>query len=161
MVPSNVAQKLDGAARYYEFHERCIYCDMVKQEQNFGERVVCFNDEFIAFCPFASKYPFEIWIVPKQHFRSYTDQDRKHLRSFAAITQETLQRLSHCLPSTAYNFTLHTSPINQERERDFHWHLAVMPRLTVNAGFEMGTGININVTSPEDAARYLRSAKEG
>ncbi|MEP6754075.1 MAG: DUF4921 family protein, partial [Chthonomonadales bacterium] len=150
--------KLEGARRYYEFHERCIYCDMVKQEENFGERVVCANEYFIAFCPFASKYPFEMWIMPKQHVRSYVDQDRPHLCAFASMVQETLRRLYHCLPSTAYNFTLHTSPINQERDRDFHWHLSIMPRLTVNAGFEMGTGIYINATAPEDAARYLRSA---
>ncbi len=157
MVPRNVIEKMEGAARYYEFRERCVYCDMIKQETSYGERVVCENEQFIAFCPFASKYPFETWVAPKLHRRNFVQESKQNIRLFAALVQETLQRITLCLPSTAYNFTLHTSPINQDIDKDFHWHLSIMPRLTVNAGFEMGTGIHINVTSPEDAAKYLRS----
>ena len=80
------------------------------------------------------------------------------LRAFAAILKDALVRIAYCLDFPAYNYTLLTAPINQERERDFHWHLAIMPRLTVSAGFEMGSGVHINVTAPEDAARHLRNA---
>ncbi len=158
MVPQNVVLQVEGCARYYEFHERCVYCDMVRQEINFGERVVCVNDDFVAFCPFAAKYPFEVWIVPRKHARAFSDEDGPKLRSFAAILQDALARIGHCLNFPAYNYTLLTAPINQERERDFHWHLAIMPRLTVSAGFEMGSGVHINVTAPEDSARHLRNA---
>jgi UDPglucose--hexose-1-phosphate uridylyltransferase len=158
MVPQNVALQVEGAQRYYEYHERCIYCDMVKQEMNFGERVVCMNDDFIAFCPFAAKYPFETWILPRKHVRSYIHEDRSRIRAFGQILQDAMGRINRSLHVPPYNFTLHTAPINQERERDFHWHLAIMPRLTISAGFEMGSGIYINVTTPEDAARHLRNA---
>lgn len=158
MVPQDVALKIEGAARYHDYHERCIYCDMVKQEMNFGERVVCQNDEFVAFCPFAAKYPFETWIVSRRHSASFVEEDRSRIAAFSELLQESLTRIAYCLNFPAYNFTLHTAPINQERERDFHWHISIMPRLTIAAGFEMATGIYINVTAPEDAARHLRSA---
>lgn len=157
MVPQDVMLQLEGAARYYDYHERCIYCDMVKQEINFGERIVCVNDAFIAFCPFASKYPFETWIMPRDHSRAFVEEERPRVNDFAAILQDVLQRIAACLNNPPYNFTLCTAPINQDRERDFHWHMAIMPRLTIAAGFELGTGIFINVATPEDCARHLRS----
>jgi UDPglucose--hexose-1-phosphate uridylyltransferase len=158
MVPQDVQLQVEGAARYLEFHERCIFCDMVRQELNYGERVVCLNDHFIAFCPFAAKHPFEILVMPRYHARSYMHEDRGKISAFAALLQDALGRLNRCLNVPPYNFTLHTAPINLEREPDFHWHLAIMPRLTIAAGFEMGTGIYINVTAPEDAAGHLRNA---
>lgn len=163
MVPREVTLMMEGAARYYDYHERCVYCDMVKQEINFGERIVCQNADFIAFCPFAAKYPFETWIMSRQHVSSLIQEDRGRINAFAALLQEALQRIGETLHYPPFNFTLHTAPINPERDRDsqgardFHWHLAIMPRLTIAAGFEMGTGIYINVTTPEDAARHLRS----
>ncbi len=158
MVPQDVMLKIEGAARYYDYHERCIYCDMLKQETSFGERVVTMNDEFVAFCPFAAKYPFETWIMPRNHEQSFALMQRGAMNSFASICQDVLQRIGISLNSPPYNFTLHTAPVNQDRERDFHWHLSIMPRLTIAAGFEMGTGVYINVTAPEDAASYLRAA---
>jgi UDPglucose--hexose-1-phosphate uridylyltransferase len=158
MVPQNVQLQVDGCARYYDYHERCVFCDMVRQEIKFGQCLVSMNDDFVAFCPFAAKYPFEVWIVPRQHVRSFADETASRLKAFGALMQDVLQRLGYCLNFPAYNYTLLTAPINQERERDFHWHLAIMPRLTVSAGFEMGSGVHINVTAPEDAARHLRNA---
>jgi len=158
MVPQDVTLKIEGAARYYDYHERCIYCDMIKQEMSFGERVVTVNDEFVAFCPFAAKYPFETWIMPRRHEQSFGLMERGSMNAFAGICQDVLQRISASLNSPPYNFTLHTAPVNQDRERDFHWHLSIMPRLTIAAGFEMGTGVYINVTAPEDAASFLRAA---
>ena len=158
MVPQDVMLKIEGAQRYYDYHERCIYTDMIKQEMNYGERVVCMTDEFIAFCPFAAKSPFETWVMPRHHSPSFAYEDRSRINSFAVILQDVLERIRVCLNDTPYNYMLHTAPINQDRERDFHWHLRIVPRLTIAAGFELGTGIYINVTSPEDAARHLRSA---
>ncbi len=158
MVPKDVAQMLDGMTRYHDYHDRCIYCDMVKQEINFGERIISMNDQFAAFEPFAPKYPFETWIVPRHHARSFIEESRSEVALFASILQDSLMRIGRCLKFPPYNFTLHTAPINQERDCNFHWHLSIMPRLTIAAGFEMGTGVYINVTAPEDAARHLREA---
>ncbi len=157
MVPQDVVLQLEGARRYHDYHDRCIYCDMIKQEVAFGQRVVSMNDDFIAFCPFAAKYPFETWILPRRHSISLAYEDRITINSFGAILQDSLGRIGACLNNPPYNFTLHTAPINQDKDRDFHWHLSIMPRLTIAAGFEMGTGIYINVTAPEEAANHLRS----
>lgn len=156
MVPNHLLLKLEGAKRYHDYHDRCIFCDMVKQEIRFGERVVCMNDDFVAFCPFASKYPFETWIMSRTHVPSFVQEDRPRINAFTAILQETLKRIANALHHPPYNFMLHMAPINQEQQRDFHWHLSITPRLTIAAGFEMGSGIFINVTAPEEAARHLR-----
>lgn len=125
-----------------------------------GERVVVANEEFLAFTPFASKYPFETWIVPRRHQPSFTQIDREQAAAFARILKEVLLRMDIALHHPPYNFTLHTAPINQERNYHyFQWHLAIMPRLTIAAGFELGTGIYINVTTPEDAAKHLREVQ--
>jgi UDPglucose--hexose-1-phosphate uridylyltransferase len=158
MVPQNVQLKIEGAQRYHDYHERSIYTDMVRQEINYGERVVCMNDDFVAFCPFASKSPFETWIMPRDHSPSFVTEDRGRLSSFASVLQDVLTRIAISLNDPPYNYMLHTAPINQERPRDFQWHICIVPRLTIAAGFELGTGIYINVTAPEDAARHLRSA---
>ncbi len=158
MVPQNVLLQVEGFSRYYDYHERCVYCDMVRQEIGQADRVVSLNEDFVAFCPFAAKYPFEVWIAPRRHARSFSDETEARLRAFAAILQDTLVRIGYCLQFPAYNYTLITAPINQERDRDFHWHLAIMPRLTISAGFEMGSGVHINVTAPEAAAKHLREA---
>jgi len=156
MIPMEVLHEIEGSERYYEYRDRCIYCDMVRQELTYGERVVCENRGFVAFEPYASKYPFETLILPKEHVQAYVDQSREDLESFAEILQDTLGRLSRALHNPPYNFMIHTSPCNVERERMFHWHLEIVPRLTIAAGFEMGTGVYINATAPEDAARHLR-----
>jgi len=162
MVPADVRRRIEGASLYYDLHERCVYIDMVRQEERFGERVVVANEEFLAFTPFASKYPFETWIVPRRHQPSFTQIDREQARAFAHILKEVLLRMDIALNHPPYNFTLHTAPINQERNYHyFQWHLSIMPRLTIAAGFELGTGIYINLTTPEDAARHLREVQLG
>jgi len=114
MVPQDVMLKIEGAARYYDFHDRCIYCDMLKQETSFGERIVTMNDEFVAFCPFAAKYPFETWIMPRRHEQSFGRMERGAMNAFASICQDVLQRIGVSLNSPPYNFTLHTAPVNQD-----------------------------------------------
>ncbi|MFA6082151.1 MAG: galactose-1-phosphate uridylyltransferase [Patescibacteria group bacterium] len=159
IVPANVMLKIAGAARYYDFHDRCIYCDMLKQEEQLGERIVAQNPEFVAFCPFAAKYPYETWIMPRRHMPSFAAMERGTINAFASICQYILRCIGASLNDPPYNFMLHTAPVNQDRECDFHWHLTIMPRLTIAAGFELGTGIYINVTAPEDAASDLRVAE--
>lgn len=160
MVPMEVKTELKSAAQYYDFHDRCIFCDMIRQELNFGQRVVMETDHFLAFEPFAPKYPFETWIIPKKHSRSFTQDAEKLIPDFAKVHQGVLRRLGKCLDYPPYNYTLHTSPCETDKDNTFHWHLEIMPRLTIAAGFEMGTGIYINATSPEDAAIHLRAAGE-
>jgi UDPglucose--hexose-1-phosphate uridylyltransferase len=160
MVPMEVKTEIKGASQYYEYHDRCIFCDMIRQELNFGKRVVVEGEHFLAFEPFAPKYPFETWVIPKKHSRSFAEDAEHLIPDFAKVVQDVLKRIGKCLGHPPYNYTLHTAPCDNEKDYLFHWHLEIMPRLTIAAGFEMGTGIYINVTSPEDAAAHLRAAGE-
>jgi len=160
MIPIDVQNEMQGGDTYFKFHDRCIWCDMVHQELGQATRVVSETDHFLAFEPFASKYPFETWLLPKAHQASFPAMTRERVEEFAVLVRETLGRISRCLNSPPYNYAIHTAPCTGEDSEVFHWHMVIMPRLTIAAGFEMGTGIFINVTSPEDAARYLREAVE-
>jgi len=156
MIPIDVVNELQGAERYYQYRDRCIWCDMIKDELDSSVRVVNQTEHFIAIEPFASKYPFETWLLPQQHQASFSAMSRDRMVEFAQLMQDTLGRIARCLNSPPYNYAIHTAPCDREDSEVFHWHMVIMPRLTIAAGFEMGTGIYINVTSPEDAARYLR-----
>ena len=157
MIPMDVKMEMEGADAYYGYHERCIFCDMIRQETNFGQRVIVDTDEFIAFEPFAPRFPFETWVMPKKHVKCFTEEAEELIPGFVKVQQEVLNRMRVCLNNPPYNYTLHTAPFHTEKDHIFHWHLEIMPRLTIAAGFEMGTGIYINVTAPEDAAEHLRS----
>ncbi|KPJ61873.1 galactose-1-phosphate uridylyltransferase [candidate division KD3-62 bacterium DG_56] len=156
MVPKTVMEELEGAERYEQYRDRCIYCDIVRQELDSGERVIARNADFLALEPFASQYPFETWIIPKEHIASFANVNEQQQHNFAAILKETMLRIQICLNDPPYNYMLHTAPCGQDDENRFHWHLEIAPRLAITAGFEMGTGIYINVTPPELAAQYLR-----
>lgn len=157
-VPVEVQRKIEGITRYYERHGRCVYCEMLAYELDFGKRVVLQNEHFVAFTPFASRYPFEVCILPTRHAAHFAQEPFEVLQAFAATLQEMLQRLYRLLDDPPYNYMIHTAPINLEREPLFHWHLTLTPRLATPAGFEMGTGIYINITAPEDAAAHLKTA---
>lgn len=156
MIPRDLLDEMEGARRYDQYRERCVYCDVIRQELEDGERVVADNGQFLAFEPYASKYPFETWIIPHRHSPSFPHISPQEQASFAEILRDTLLRVHKCLGNPPYNYTLHTAPCDDDQNALYHWHLEIFPRLTVAAGFEMGTGIYINVTPPEQAAAHLR-----
>jgi len=156
IVPELVQEELSGGKFYYNYKERCVFCDMIRQELQQQSRVVLQNQEFLAICPFAPRSPFEIWILPKQHFSSYVDLKEESFRLLAALFSETLKRLEKALGQVPYNFILHTAPIRESQLNYYHWHFEIVPKLTLIAGFEWGSGFYINPTPPEDAAKYLR-----
>jgi UDPglucose--hexose-1-phosphate uridylyltransferase len=160
LVPPEVQRKLEGVARYYEQHGRCAYCDMLSQELASGRRLVLQNEHFVAFTPFASRFPFEVCIMPKRCAAHFVDEPPERLQAFATTLQQVLQRLYRVLNDPPYNYMIYTAPINGGQEPRFHWHVILSPRLSIPAGFEMGTGIYINITAPEDAAQYLRGTGE-
>jgi len=160
MIPMEVMMEIQVADQYYDYHDRCIFCDMIRQELNFGQRVVVETDDFLAFEPFAPKFPFETWVISKKHSRSFVEDAEEMIPGFVRVLQDSLLRIAKCLNNPPYNYVLHTAPFNTEKEHCFHWHLESLPRLTIAAGFEMGTGIYINATAPEDAAEHLRAAGE-
>jgi UDPglucose--hexose-1-phosphate uridylyltransferase len=158
VIPQKMFNKVRGLAQYREYREKCAYCDILDTELASGERLVSQNGSFVVLCPFASRSPFETWIVPRSHISSFAQMNRFEVIEFAEALKETLTRLDRCLSDPPYNYQIITAPIDGGRYEDFHWYLEIIPRLTTPAGLEMGTSIYINVTPPEDAARYLREA---
>lgn len=167
ITPKRVKEELAGAEAYYRQKERCVFCDIIAHEKETGTRVVFENDHFITFCPFASRFPFEMCLLPKHHELNFYDS-REHLRDLAVCLKTTMQKLDKVLDRPQYNYVYHTAPnlfarrgYWQTIQEDYHWHMEIIPRLTKVAGFEWGTGFYINPTSPEDAAKYLCEAKTG
>jgi UDPglucose--hexose-1-phosphate uridylyltransferase len=156
MIPKYVLQKIEGAKAYHDKNQRCVFCDMVGQENEDKKRIFSENDDFIAFCPFVSRYAFECWIMPKAHDSRFAKIDDTKKDALANILKETLLRLKNCLSDPSYNFYLHGAPVNTGKEEEFHWHIEIVPKLTRATGFELGTGFYVVRTSPEAAAGYLR-----
>lgn len=164
IIPKRVKEELLATKNYFDRRERCVFCDIIRQETADGSRIVSQNESFFAFCPFASRAPFEIWILPKKHCADFGKLEPAHYGDFAALLKECLAKLRVLLEDPPYNFILHTAPYRHGKkslywktlDEDYHWYLLISPRLTRPAGFEWGTGIYINPTPPEDAAQLLR-----
>jgi UDPglucose--hexose-1-phosphate uridylyltransferase len=169
VTPLTLAEELTSAKEHYQGKERCLFCDLIQQELESGERVVVLGDQFIAMAPFASRFPFEIFLAPRYHHHSFAEINDDMIRHLAVTLKEVLLRIKKCLNDPPYNFLIHTIPNVKARpkrasywdtiEVDFHWHIELIPRLTRIAGFEWGTGFYINPTAPEEAAKYLREVE--
>jgi len=159
-VPRTVADEMRGARAYYDYRERrCIFCDIISQELDTGDRVVLDGADFVAFEPYAARFPFETWILPKRHMAHYEDIARLGTAELARCLRTTLMKIEKALNMPAYNYIIHTTPFDMGEAPHYHWHIEVIPRLTRVAGFEWGTGFYINPVPPEDAARFLRDVQ--
>ena len=166
ILPKRVKEELQMTKNYFERRERCVSCDILKQESQEKSRLVVENVTFFAYCPFASRSPFEMWILPKLHSADFAKLEAPALTELAWVLTQCLVRLRNLLEDPPYNLILHTAPFRHKQqasywktiEQDTHWYFQIMPRLTMNAGFEWGTGIHINPTPPEEAAELLREA---
>ncbi|MFB3787405.1 MAG: galactose-1-phosphate uridylyltransferase [bacterium] len=158
IVPQLVSEEMNGALGYFDTNGRCVYCDMIRQEMEDPTRIVLVNEKFLALEPYASRFPFETWILPLRHDPHFVNLQDEHLLPLAAILRDTLWRIKQLLQDPPYNFMLHTSPCREASASlpHFHWHLEITPKLTRVAGFEWGTGFYINPMPPELAAAYLR-----
>jgi UDPglucose--hexose-1-phosphate uridylyltransferase len=156
IIPKKVEEEIEGAKRYYEFKERCIFCDIVRQELTDKERIVNDYGDFVAFEPYASRFPFETWLMPKQHISHLVDFADDDYIYLAEAIRDVLNRMRVALNNPPFNFILHTAPIGHDYDELFHWHIEIIPKLTKVAGFEWGSGFYINPTLPEDAAEFMR-----
>ncbi|MBI4597013.1 MAG: galactose-1-phosphate uridylyltransferase [Candidatus Omnitrophica bacterium] len=167
VTPLRVKEELVCARRYFEDKERCLICDIIAQEREMQARVVLETSSVMALCPFASRFPFELWIVPKRHGSDFVRATNEEITEASQVLREVLMRLKSVLDDPPYNALLHTAPFRHGRgkvghwktiEEDYHWHIELIPRLTRVAGFEWGSGFYINPTPPEESAKYLREA---
>jgi len=159
IVPDFVREEIDGARRHYEIKERCVFCDIVHQELRDGRRVIQENADIIALAPYAPRFAFETWLLPKRHGARYEQAARHEYESLARMLKSVLQRMDRALESPAYNLIVHTSPFSEDVADMYHWHVEIIPKLTRVAGFEWGTGFYINPTPPEESAKVLRAVR--
>lgn len=159
IVPTRVREEIEGAKNYFQYKDRCVFCDIIRQELRQRNRVIIENDGFVSIAPFASRFPFETWILPKTHQPSYEVMKGSFYGQAAEILSATLRKLKQVLDDPPYNYIIHTSSFPEQDREYYHWHIEIMPKLTKVAGFEWGTGFYINPTPPEAAAEYLREAK--
>lgn len=157
IVPKRVTEEIEGSTRYYNYKERCIFCDIVRQESQAEKRIVVHSERFISHTPYASRFPFECWILPVQHYSHFESMPDEEYADLAAVLKETLVRIDRTLGNPPYNFIIHTSPVQEQSFFEYHWHMEIMPKVTHVAGFEWGSGFYINPTPPEVAAEQLRS----
>jgi UDPglucose--hexose-1-phosphate uridylyltransferase len=156
IVPINVWEEMTGSLEFFNYRGRCVYCDMIQQELAHEKRVVLDTPRFLAFCPFASRFPFETWVLPKAHSSHYENIQKNGVEDLATVMREVIGKIEVALDRPAYNYIIHTAPFDSQELAHYHWHIEIIPRLTKTAGFEWGTGFYINPVPPEDAAAFLR-----
>jgi len=161
VLPMRVKDKISGAKAYFDYHERCLFCDMIAYERATGERVVFENEHFIVFTPFASRFPFETWILPKTHHCDFADGIKAQEQSLAGVMKDILSRFKIGLNDPAYNYIIQTAPVKNASafKEYYHWHIELIPRLTRVAGFERGTGFYISPIPPEMTAVFLKEVE--
>lgn len=155
VVPKRVNEELHSSQEYYNYKDRCVFCDIITQELQDKDRIVGENDFFICFCPFVSRFPYEMWIIPKRHESHINIISKEEVRLLGIILKNTMRKLKNLLHDPPYNYIIHTSPINGFEKEYYHWHIEIMPKLVKVAGFEWGTGFYVNPIAPEEAARNL------
>jgi UDPglucose--hexose-1-phosphate uridylyltransferase len=158
VVPKRVQEEIDCAKNYYNSKERCIFCDLIRQETKSRARIVMESDRFIVLEPYAARFPFETWILPRSHRSHFAEADAHSLENLACVLRSTLRKIEKVLEWPPYNLLLHTAPLQEPGNPYFHWHIEIIPKLTRVAGFEWGSGFYINPTPPEESAKFLRDA---
>lgn len=156
IVPINVAEEIGGSHEYFRYRGRCVFCDMIGQELDFAQRIVFDSPGFVAFCPFAARFPFETWIMPTSHASHYESLSRGEAEELARVLRKVLAKIETALDRPAYNYIIHTAPFDTGALDHYHWHIEIIPRVTKTAGFEWGTGFYINPVPPEEAATFMR-----
>jgi UDPglucose--hexose-1-phosphate uridylyltransferase len=158
ILPKMAGEEINGSRNYFNYKDRCAYCDIIVQEKQEGTRLIEENSGCISLSPFAPRFPFETWILPKQHNAFFENCSRSDYEQLAKLFRSVLRKMDRVLDNPSYNMIIHSSPFIENPQDFYHWHMEIIPKLTKVAGFEWGTGFYINPTSPEEAARFLREA---
>jgi UDPglucose--hexose-1-phosphate uridylyltransferase len=159
IVPINVWEEMTGSLEFFNYRGRCIYCDMIRQELGAEKRIILETSNFVAFAPYASRFPFETWILPKSHNSHYENIHKIEVDELGTVLKTILLKLESALDKPAYNYIIHTAPFDTQTLPHYHWHIEVIPRVTRVAGFEWGTGFYINSVPPEEAAAFLQETE--
>ncbi len=156
LVPVTAENELQKSAAFYKKNRKCLFCETLKNEMKLKERLVYENSSYAAFCPFASRFFFEVWIMPKKHQPEF-EAGNNDFYSLAAAVKNVFSKLKKSVKDLSYNMIIHSSPKGDYRH--YHWHIEILPKLANMAGFEWGSGFHINSLKPETAADILRKGK--
>ena len=159
VVPREVRDEVDGARVHFTAKERCVFCDIVRQERQEARRLIAENADMVAIAPYAPRFPFETWLLPKRHQALFEDAPRHEIASLARLLSDLLRRMNRALRHPPYNLLIHSAPLAEPAGDYYHWHVEIIPTLTKVAGFEWATGFYLNPTAPEEAAQVLRDAR--
>ena len=159
LVPQHLEEEMSGAVHYYLFHDKCVFCEVSEQEILAAQRIVSVDADTIAFSPFASRVPFETWVMPRTHRAAFDAIEDAEMRAIAGCLREVMQRLHATLAAPPFTLLLHTASVGDEASESFHWHLEIIPRLMPVTGLEWDGGLHVNAVAPEVAAKALREVK--
>jgi UDPglucose--hexose-1-phosphate uridylyltransferase len=159
-IPHRIAEELGGAARFVIREGECPFCRLVRDESRRPDRLVWEDASSIAFAPYASRSPFEVWIVPRHHEADFGRATQADVAATAEALRQVLSRLATSLDGPPYNLVLHTAPLREQVDVTYHWHWEIHPRLREIAGLELGSGLPVNPVSPEDAVEELLGRAE-
>jgi len=159
VIDPDLRSSVDGAEEFYRSNGKCVYCTMIEWELEDKKRIVYENDKFLVICPFASQVSFEVRVYPKEHQSNFEKMTENEKEYFADAIRVALNKIYKGLKDPAYNFYIHTAPCDDGNYDQYHWHLNILPKTSVWAGFELGVGIEISTIEPEKAAEFLRKIK--
>lgn len=159
IVPAHIRSRIEEAMRYYDDHQRCVFCQMIEDEIKNKERIVLENESFVVFVPYAAFSPFHLWLLPKRHHPQFSNIKDKEIEDMACILKDVLTKLYIGLSDPDFNYIIRSSPLDFGRGDYFHWYLSIVPRVSKAAGFELGSGMFINTSLPEESAKFLREVK--
>ena len=159
IIPPALADEVQHGARHFDATARCIFCDAIAEEIRDGRRMICDSDAVIAYAPFASRVPFETWLMPRDHAPRFEDTSDQSLELLATMLRSVMSGIDWALERPAYNLVLHSAPLTGEADRGFHWHIEILPRVTRYSGQEWGSGMFRNPVAPEEAAKILRDRR--
>ena len=156
IIPVHLRDEWQLAGEFYRQHGSCVFCEIVQRETSSHDRIVVDSPRFLAYCPFASRFPYEMCVLPKLHESHFEEMDDESNAELASVMRRLIGLLEATMDSCSYNYLIHTSPFDTESVAHYHWHIEVLPRSTNAAGFEWGTGYYINPVPPEEAALHFR-----
>ncbi len=156
VVSTQIRARLETAVRYFDEAGECIFCRALKDERVSGERIIVSSRNFIAFVPFAALTPFHIWVYPLRHMSSFDQMTDEETKDLSGILRTVLRKLYTGLNDPDYNLIVRSLPTHLVHTDYFHWYISIVPRLSIQAGFELGSGMYINTSIPEECAAFLR-----
>ena len=166
ITPLLVKEELANARAHYSLKERCLLCDVIRQEQEANLRIVLDYKSYLAICPFAAKVPFQLMILPKRHETFF--EWNNELADLAAIMHQCFQKLKAVLGNVDYVMVIHSGPnlsagklrgYWKTLEKDFHWHIEITPKIRSYSSFEISSGFQVNPVAPEAATQILRTGR--